>query len=190
MRYYLDTEFAEWASISPGGYRQQGIELISIALVGEDGSEFYAVNDHFQEHLCNDWVQKHVLPQLPPRLGDTVGPPVGSPWMSPADIERGIKKFLGIKNGVAPNPEIWAYYADYDWVLFCQLFGTMMDMPEGMPHLCMDLKQYAIHLGVKRQLKELVPMPKGEHDALEDARWNKRAHDHLLLIDGKRRGYV
>lgn len=38
-------------------------------------------------------------------------------------------------------PEFYAYYADYDWVVFCSLFGTMMDLPKGFPMYCRDLKQ-------------------------------------------------
>ena len=38
-------------------------------------------------------------------------------------------------------PEFYAYYADYDWVVFCQLFGTMMDLPREFPMYCVDLKQ-------------------------------------------------
>jgi hypothetical protein len=39
------------------------------------------------------------------------------------------------------KPEFYAYYADYDWVVFCQLFGKMNDLPKGFPQYCKDLKQ-------------------------------------------------
>ena len=39
------------------------------------------------------------------------------------------------------TPEFYAYYADYDWVVFCWLFGRMIDLPEGFPMYCRDLKQ-------------------------------------------------
>jgi hypothetical protein len=39
------------------------------------------------------------------------------------------------------NPEFYAYYADYDWVVFCWLFGKMIDLPKGFPMYCKDLKQ-------------------------------------------------
>ena len=35
----------------------------------------------------------------------------------------------------------YAYYADYDWVVFCWVFGKMIDLPEGFPMYCRDLKQ-------------------------------------------------
>lgn len=37
--------------------------------------------------------------------------------------------------------EFYAYYSDYDWVLFCSLFGRMIDLPKGFPMMCIDLKQ-------------------------------------------------
>lgn len=40
-----------------------------------------------------------------------------------------------------PTPEFYAYYADYDWVVFCWLFGRMIDLPKGFPMYCKDLKQ-------------------------------------------------
>lgn len=39
------------------------------------------------------------------------------------------------------KPVFHAYYADYDWVVFCWLFGKMINLPEGFPMYCVDLKQ-------------------------------------------------
>lgn len=39
------------------------------------------------------------------------------------------------------KPMFYGYYADYDWVVFCWLFGKMIDMPRGFPWYCVDLKQ-------------------------------------------------
>lgn len=30
-----------------------------------------------------------------------------------------------------PQPEFYGYYSDYDWVVFCSLFGRMIDLPKG-----------------------------------------------------------
>lgn len=46
-----------------------------------------------------------------------------------------------VDNYYYAQPEFYAYYADYDWVVFCSLFGTMMDLPKGFPMYCRDLKQ-------------------------------------------------
>jgi len=79
-------------------------------------------------------------------------------------------------------PEFYAYYADYDWVVFCSLFGRMIDLPKGWPMYCKDLKQI---LDEKQDilnrfstnalnLKDSVFYPKqiNEHSALGDAKWN------------------
>jgi len=106
------------------------------------------------------------------------------------------------------NPQFYAYYADYDWVVFCWLFGKMIDLPKGFPMYCIDLKQtldekeYVINntdiyfspLKIKDSesdnndnitkryvLKSHVHYPKqiNEHNALADARWNKQLHKFL-----------
>jgi len=37
--------------------------------------------------------------------------------------------------------QFYGYYADYDWVAFCWLFGKMIDLPNGFPMFAFDLKQ-------------------------------------------------
>lgn len=69
------------------------------------------------------------------------------------------------------KPELWAYYADYDWVVLCQLFGTMMDLPNGWPMYCRDVKQLCDELGNPK----LPEQGKSEHHALADARWTRQA---------------
>lgn len=157
MRYYLDTEFYEDGKT---------IDLISLALVCEDGRELYLVNQEAQLHLVSDWVRANVLPQLPP-YGD-------KRWVTRTNIREQIVSFITGR----PDPEFWAYYADYDWVVFCQLFGTMIDLPSYMPKFCRDLKQLAMDKGNPRLPKQ----DGGEHDALADARWNMRIHSFLETI--------
>lgn len=148
-RWFLDTEFNEDG---------RTIELISIALVSEDGREYYAVSADFDANACNDWVKANVLPLLPmsrvPRL----------------DIAEQVRELL-LADGT--KPEIWAYFADYDWVVLCQLFGPMIALPKGFPMWCRDLKQRMWSCGVD---KEALPAQSGKnHDALDDARWVRSA---------------
>ena len=35
----------------------------------------------------------------------------------------------------------FAYYCNYDWVVFCWIFGKMIDLPDGFPMYCVDIKQ-------------------------------------------------
>jgi hypothetical protein len=108
------------------------------------------------------------------------------------------------------SPEFYAYYADYDWVAFCWLFGKMMDLPKGFPMYCIDLKQmldekenslknnegkieikgsYVESVGAFEcfsfsSIKDISNYPKqeNEHNALADARWNKELHEFLKSI--------
>ncbi len=155
LRYYLDTEFYEDG---------RTIDLISLALVCEDGRELYAVSADANLEVVSPWVRENVLPHLPPRTGT-------GRWMRRGEIADQIRAFTLHDE----RPEFWAYYADDDWVALCQLFGTMMDLPAHMPKFCMDLKQLAVMKGNPRLPKQ----ESGAHDALEDARWNMRVHAFL-----------
>jgi hypothetical protein len=59
----------------------------------------------------------------------------------------------------------------------------MTNLPGRWPGFVMDLKQWAVHLGDVRLPKQ----DKGEHDALEDARWNRRVWEKLAAV-AKARG--
>ena len=94
-------------------------------------------------------------------------------------------------------PEFYGYYSDYDWVVFCWLFGKMIDLPKGFPMYCIDLKQtldekinnYHVKVGTIKKdfnstlndIKSFDSYPKqtNEHHALADARWNKQLYEFL-----------
>ncbi len=166
-RWYLDTEFLEDGVT---------IDLISIALVSEDGrTEYYAGNGECNMALVmqDEWLSKHVLPHL----SDFSMSSDQAFWKPRAQIALEVLELFGSGRGLPAwvPPEIWADHASYDWVAFCQLFGRMIDLPTGMPMFCMDLMQDLKQRGIKRS--ELPKQdPATEHSALEDARWLRRAH--------------
>jgi hypothetical protein len=155
MRYWFDTEFIEDG---------RTIDLMSIAIVSEDGREYYAELAECDLSRASPWVLSNVVPHL--RGGAKSRDVVASE----------VRQFVG-----HDSPEMWAYYADYDWVALCQLFGTMMDLPAGWPMYCLDIKQYSFMLGDP----DLPAQSGAEHHALADARWNCVAW-HFL--DDLRRG--
>lgn len=158
-RFYLDTEFDEDGST---------IELITIGLVCETDVEYYAVSRDFDPAHCNDWVKEHVLGHLPLPL-----------WRTKQQIAQEVKSFIE-SNTTTLKPEIWAYYAGYDWVAFCQLFGRMVDLPPGFPMFCLDVQQEAHRYGIlSRDLPEQSDAE--QHHALLDARWTKLAHEWIEL---------
>ena len=148
-RYYLDTEFHEAKGV---------LEMISIALVCDDGREFYKASSTFDATRLDPWVVANVLPHLPPP----------SERITPDEIATGLREFI------TGEPEFWAWFASHDWVLFCwAMGGRMLDMPHGWPMAPMDLKQSIIERGIPRD--SLPPQIGAEHDALEDARWLRDA---------------
>lgn len=166
-RFYIDTEFDEDG---------RTIELISIGIVCENGAEYYAVSRDFDPAHCNDWVREHVLSHLPP-AGATE-------WRTKREIAQEVRGFIESLT-TSLKPEIWAYYADYDWVVLCQLFGRMVDLPPGFPMFCLDVKQEMERYGVLS--RDLPPQPdKEQHHALADARWTKLAHEWLEQTYGNR----
>ncbi len=149
-RYAFDTEFDEDG---------RTIELISIGIASDDGREYYACSKEFDPLHCNAWVKENVLVHLPP--------PGDPAWKSRAQIRDEVKAFAEAGRWL---PEFWAYYADYDWVVLCQLFGRMVDLPPTFPKHCKDLKQLLDTYENIR--KDDLPPPEGPvHHALTDARW-------------------
>ena len=73
--------------------------------------------------------------------------------------------------------EFYGYFADYDWVVFCWIFGRMIDLPDGFPMYCKDLKQMMDSKKIKRDDIPIEPLT--EHSALEDARWNLKVYNFI-----------
>lgn len=151
MRYWFDTEFIEDGKT---------IDLLSIGIVAEDGRELYLENLSADLSRASGWVRDNVIAHL-----DLVKHGVAYEEIGPK-----VLAFVG-----SDKPEIWAYYADYDWVAMCQLFGTMMDLPKGWPMYCRDVKQLCDDRGNPK----LPEQSTQEHNAIEDARWTREAWDFL-----------
>ena len=182
MKYFIDTEFVE----KPGS-----IELISIGIVSETGASFYAESCCFDERNAPGWVQNNVLPHLK-WIGKTLKDEIiyndalchnfqyydsstrYEVFGSLKHIRDSVRDFIKIKTH--NKLEFWGYYADYDWVLFCWLFGTMMDLPKGYPMYCKDIKQVMDEKGnpQKPENKSI------SHNALDDAKYHKELYDWII----------
>ena len=193
MKYFYDTEFLE---------NGQTIDLISIGIVADDGREYSAVCSEVGEgplhkRICErSWLMDHVVPHLPLRTGwdgkpvyktgraqypgsfslDCDDPRVLPRWV----IAKQVRAFLL----AAPDPQLWAYYGAYDHVALCQLWGRMVDLPQGIPMFTNDLKQEAVRLGCPELPAQVgEALGDGKHDALADARWNRDVCAFLAQID-------
>lgn len=123
-------------------------------------------------------------------------------------IAKEVKHFVA-NRPIEANKEQWildydtkdvsfyGYYADYDWVVFCWLFGRMIDLPKGFPMYCNDLKQildeycelkrskpFELKEKYLEMLKKDINYPKqtNEHNALADAIFCKDLYNFLNSI--------
>ena len=158
MRYFVDTEHTD------DGER---FELISIAIVCEDGREYYAAVDGYDPSAVTPWMEEHVLPKLPP-LGDPL-------WKSRREIRNDLTEFV-----IGDDIEFWTMCAWSDWSLVVRLFGRFEDTPDSWPMACWDLWQLEAELGLTKE--DRLPEPEGVHDALIDARYHKRIYDSLRSL--------
>jgi 3' exoribonuclease, RNase T-like len=183
-RVFFDTEFLE------DGER---IHLISIGMVREDGAEYYAVSDDATKRPLNgrirksEWLMANVVPSLPQAPADWNVYQPGRWLFDYAEacvkprrvIAREVRDFIL----AAPDPELWAWFAAYDHVVLAQLWGRMIDLPDGIPMWTNDLKQEAERLGNP----PLPSMPRGrQHHALDDAREVKFRYEWLAAQEAGR----
>lgn len=152
VRWFLDTEFIDRGD-------ESRLDLISIGLVSDDGRTYYAISGEFDPARADPSVQAHVIAKLDSRGAFR--------RKSRQEIASDIRRLV-LPGG--EKPEFWAYFASYDWVIFCQLFGSMMKMPKGMPHLCFDIAQRMEDLGISRNHPFMPKLDESlAHHALVDA---------------------
>ncbi|MDR6476197.1 hypothetical protein J2778_003697 [Paraburkholderia graminis] len=142
-RYFLDTEFTSF----------DACQLVSIAIVGEDGREFYAECSDFEMSLCSDFVHDIVLPQLgqfPDRS------------MPLSDLRQELLAWLQ-SIPVKPKP-VLCYDYEGDFSLVGELLGG--PLPRGW-----RAENISMRLDAERLLMYFGEHG-GEHHALHDARAN------------------
>lgn len=170
---FFDTEFIETG---------QSILLLSIGMVSSDGREYYAETKLAGEMIATPEAYTH----LPWLLENVV------PYLSGGDYIKEnnqiAKDIFDFAMQGGQRPTFWSYYADYDWVVFCQLYGSMVKLPMPFPQFCMDLQQ------VRRMgnFKWLPEQKSAKHNALNDAKWHKEMYDYMkdAVSSGKNTLYI
>lgn len=169
MKYWYDTEFYEDGS---------RIHLISIGIVCQDGREYYCENSDFDWDIVppDHWIVGNVKPHLH-SSGKFASQ--GEEYKPKTDIAEDVRRFITLE-GQDFNNELWGYYSSYDHVVLAQLFGRMVDMPEGVPWFTLDVKQRLVELQKRTWNKlELPKQASTEHHALADAWWTRDAWEYL-----------
>lgn len=194
-RFYLDTEFIQY---TPDFLGLPVLDLISIGIVDENNKEFYRINANCNFTHADSWVQENVMKPmgitLEPSLDgngmatviDCLHPDneygwacvddLHSKWVTKPVLVTELKEYIdNCKDD--KSPVFYTFYGAYDWVIFCSIFGRMIDLPEGYPMYTRDLKQTLDEMG----LDPTKFMKDGDyHNALGDAKWNKELHEYLM----------
>lgn len=145
MKYFLDTEF-----------NGVGGDLISLALVAEDGREFYVAKPDLDLFACGSWVAANVLPII-----DVPGAKANKLWAP--QIAFALAKFLQRD----PAPVIVADWPD-DIAYFCRAIITG-------PGQMADIS------GLAFELVRVDAYPTDLPDAVQhNALWDARALRHAL----------
>lgn len=145
-RYFLDTEFTDFGDC----------QLISVAVVGEDGCEFYGERSDFPVAACSDFVREVVLPQLGQFPGRS---------MPLLQLRSELQAWLQAVP-TRPKPVLcYDFQGDYD------LLGLLLGgaLPRGWRHENVSQKLDA------ERLAAYAAEHGGEHHALHDARANAYA---------------
>ncbi len=182
IKIFLDTEFTSL---------QKNADLISLALVSEDGKEFYAeFTDYNLTKAGNDkqWIVQNVIGNLI-LTKDNESRNLDKMYIrgNRSEITSALRNWLnqfGIRKddggNIIPHIRIWADVPHYDWVLFCELFGGARKIPPQIHYMVMDLATLLFCKGIKPDTPriELLPhneLPEGvQHNALFDARVGMR----------------
>lgn len=216
MKYFIDTEFIEGKqnkSFLGFNYSKTKptIDLISIGIVSEDNSKYYAISKDFNlKEAWNRvqvtsgvnekpyyWIRENVLFSIWKELSsieylesNNSKINIGK-GMTYKSLEKLINKYGKTNNEIAEEikefvgndkPVFYGYYSAYDWVVFCQIYGIMMNLPKGFPYYCIDLKQTADDIWVKTGKETRFSKSKNEHNALNDAQWNKDFYNFLINL--------
>jgi hypothetical protein len=161
VRYFYDTEFYEDGT---------QIHLLSIGIVADDGRELYLENANFDWLTVpkDHWIQENVRPWL-----------YQDDYAHTSTRGRIAEHVANFITSTTDN-ELWGFYSAYDHVVLAQLFGRMVDMPDGIPWFTNDLKQESLRLGIN---PDSVLQDGVQHHALSDARWNKKLYNVLQKRD-------
>lgn len=135
------------------------IAPLSLGMVDHTGNTYEAVfHDAPWDRVARDpWLMEHVVPHLPVRVHKGTGlggmvhthhtltPHTTDPRVKPGwVIANEVRAFI---TGDHPTPvELWGDHPAYDHVALAQLWGRMVDLPEGVPMRTHCVAQFAAFL--------------------------------------------
>ncbi len=180
MKVFFDTEFT-------GLHRNT--TLISIGLVSEDRRTFYAEFNDYDRSQLNDWLRHNVLPHLQFIDVRSITPKLDLEHHAMKStcpiVTSALSKWLAQFEAT----EMWADYPAYDWILFCDLFGGSLNLPNNLAKNPFDVATLLKVAGVDPEVnrEELAGFSgMNLHNALDDAKLAKACYEKVTDENGKR----
>jgi hypothetical protein len=179
MEIYLDSEFTNL---------HQKTTLISIGIVAATGETFYAEAIDYDRKQINEWLRKNVMKNL--FLHKRSAPKSTDDHTRVRDISDriSVELFLWLKRLAEKHDidkfEIWSDVYAYDWMLFCELYGGALYIPDNIYYIPFDLatemKLKNVDPDISREeFAELDGFEGDKHNCLWDAKVIKACHEKL-----------
>lgn len=168
MKIYFDSEFTGLI---------KNTDLISIGCIAENGRQFYAEFTDYNSRLIDDWLQKNVIENLLYNDRDHfIKKEENSIFMKDIkpNIKNAFESFILDMDSVTMFSDI----SSYDWVLFCDLWGGALNIPDKIDPFCRDIGHYLEQNGFdpfnqnreKILEKEGITIEGTKHNSLYDAK--------------------
>lgn len=202
MKYFLDTEFSEKPGsidlLSIGIVREDGKQFYAECSTFPEKAvhpwladnviphlKYWNNADGILDNIIGNSVLYHVLTPaeitaLPlSRKRELAAGTSNCSCEGQCDQHFGDAKFIANKVlefiGEDTDVEFYGYFCDYDWVLFCWMFGTMVDLPDHFPYYCRDVKQLLDEFNLYDSRPEQLT---AEHNALADAEHIRQMYEY------------
>ena len=187
-KIFLDVEFTGLHKLTT---------LISIALVAEDGQEYYAEFTDFDKHQVDPFIAQHVLPKriLEDYNFERDYDPNADTVLVKGDIDVVHNTMLAwLKKYEKEGIQMWGDLLAYDWILFISVFGSGHQLPKFIDYIPMDLCTALPLFGVDQDIdrdvfaygEELAAeRKKNKHNSLYDAQTQMAVYKKLMDIQNK-----
>lgn len=182
MKIFFDMEFTGL---------HQNTTPISIGMIDENDSTFYAEFGDYDHLQIDDWLRENVIENL--HFHGNVEAKKG--WCN-TDFHPDYCESYGNREHIAnsvykwlsqyDHVEMWSDCLAYDWVLFNQLWGHAFNIPEGIYYIPFDIstlfKVKGIDPDITREKFAGLEIGAQKHNALWDARVIKACYNKLRMI--------
>lgn len=180
MKVFIDLEFT--------GLHQH-TTIISIGMISEHGHMFYGEFDHYNKTQVDEWIQANVIVNLGFPDIDGVTFRRGTNYQMTKSIENWLSMIGCHYHNKA---EFWGDCIAWDWVLFCELFGGGLHLPDHINYIPRDIATLFDIKGIdpdinREEFSEIndtywVDMGITKHNALWDAKAIKLCYDKLIKL--------